>query len=128
MPGGTLKGSDQEGAPLAFPLPNWPRKTAWLSDWVLRPQRSSPGFVGPWGIGGRPGENRRGRWKRSSRMGGTGKAQKAFVHTFGPRKPAGLLGQVPHPPRPEARLGSFCWVEPKPHPHHTQGLFQPCGS
>ena len=70
MPGGTLRGSDQGGAVPVFPLPNQLGKSAWLSSQVLCPQRCPPGQVCPGGEGGRPGENRRGRWVGPSRTRG----------------------------------------------------------
>ena len=79
MLGGTLGCSDQGAAGPAFPLPNCLGKSAQLLGWVLHPQRSPLGCVGPGGIGKRPGENRRGRREGPSRTRGAGKEQRAFA-------------------------------------------------
>ena len=54
-------GLGSRGERPVFPLPNWLGKSARLLGWVIHPQRSPLGQVGPGGVGGRPGENRRGR-------------------------------------------------------------------
>ena len=79
MPGGTFGGLDQGRVHWEFPLSNWPGKTAWLSGQVLYPQRPPLGGVGPGSIGGRPGENRRGRWEGPSGTRGAGVEQRAFA-------------------------------------------------
>ena len=111
----------------AFP----PRTQPWEACWAPRPGPRLPkpplGHVGPGVVGGRLGENRRGRRRdppvpeEQERHGGH------LPPLLEPRKPAGPPGWVPCPPRPEARLGPLCCVEPKTHPHPMQGLFQPCG-
>ena len=88
------------------------------------------GHTGPEGIEGRPGRSgeagRRGppRLEQQERKGGH------LPHPLEPRKPAGLPGEVPCPLRPGVggTPGSFRFLEPKPHPLCSQGLFQPCGS
>ena len=79
-----------------------------------------------WGHRREVGENRRGRREGPSRTA---------VEEWGPfalltwlQKPAALPGDMPHPLRPEARLGLFCSTEPKLAIHTPKGLFQPCGS
>ena len=92
-----------------FPLPNRPGKSARLLGQVLRPQTSSPGQVGPGGVGGSPGENRGGRWEGPSRTRGGGKEQRALAPPTGALAPPRLGGWggacwaprlVPRPPKP----------------------------
>ena len=102
MSGVTLRGSDWGGVGAAFPLLNRLGKSAQLSGWVLHPQRSPLGWVGPGGIGG--------RLRRSREAGGRGpqgleEQERNGGHLLcplNPRKPAGLPGGVPTPWRPEA--------------------------
>ena len=108
-PGGTLVVLEQGWACPVIPLPNQPRKSAWLSS--LGPQRSPLGWVGPGGLGGRPGEASRRDppgWEEQEGSGG------GLPHPRRPREPAGHTGGVPCPLRPKAggTPGSllFCWA------------------
>ena len=107
-PGGTLRGSDQWGVGPAFPLPNRPGKSAQLSGQVLCPQRSPLGWVGPGGIGGRLGENKRGRREGSSRTGGAGKEQRAFAPATWAQGACWATGWGPLPS--ETRGRRHAWV------------------
>ena len=104
MPRGTFRGSDQGGACPAFPLPNRPGKSAWLSGQVLHPQRPPPGRAGPGGIRGRPGESKRGRWEGPSRTRRVGESRGHWPHPLELGKPTELPGWVSHPPRPPLHL------------------------
>ena len=80
-----------------------------------------------WGIGGRPGENKRGRWR-----GPPGQEEQEW-RAFSPTRWACWAprwGPLPS----ETRGGRHAWgpsvplsLNPTP-PHAPQGLFQPCGS
>ena len=105
---------------------------------ILNPQRSPPGWVGPGGIGGRLGENRRGRREEPSRTRGAGKEQRVFA------SPTWALEAcwAPRwaPPPSETRGGRHTWgpsvllslrlTPTPPKPPHTPPphLFEPCGS
>ena len=99
-PGGTLGDSDQGGMRWAFPLPNWPGSQAGPT-----PSEAPSRPCCSWGLGGRSRENRRGRREGPSRTGGSGEERRVFAPPTRTRKPAALLGRVPHPLRPEAQPG-----------------------
>ena len=79
MPGGTLRGSDQGVASLAFSLPNQRGKPSQLLSQVLHPQRPTLGHVGHGGIGRRLAEKRIGRGEGSSRTRGVGEEERAYA-------------------------------------------------
>ena len=115
-----------------FPLPNWLGKSAQLSGWVLHPQRSSPGRVGPGGIGGRPGENRRGRREGDSRTRGAGKEQRVFAPPTQARE-ACWAPRWGLPPS-ETRSWRLTWapsvllsVSPPPTHTHLRAFSRPVG-
>ena len=100
-----------------------PGKSALLFSRVLHPQKPTLGHVGPGGVGGRLGENSGGRQEGLSRTRGAGEEQRAAAPPTQAGKPTGLPGGVPCPLRPEACLGPFCSVVPKPHTPHPPGPF-----
>ena len=116
------------GAHPAYPLPNQPGKSAWLSGWVLCPQRPSLGCVCPGGIGGRPGESRRGRQVGSSRTRGAVEERRAFAPPTQAQEVcwATKWGRSPS----ETRGGEHAWapfallrLNPNPHNPHPTGPF-----
>ena len=128
-PGGTLRGSDQEGACAAFPLPNRQGKSARLSSWVLHPQRSPLGWDGPGGIGWRLG-----RSGKAGRRGPTGPKEQERNKGVSPAhlSPGSLLGSKMSLPPSETTSGRHAWAPSvllclSSSPHTPQGLFQPCG-
>ena len=69
---------------------------------VLRPQWSLSGRVGPGGIGGRPGQNRRGRQEEPSRTRGEGKEQRVFAPSTRAQEACWAPRWVLRPLRPQA--------------------------
>ena len=96
-------GARIRGVRPAFPLPNQPGKSAWLSGQVLCPQRPPLGHVGPGGIGGRPGENRRGRQEGPSRTGGVGEERRLLALPTQARE--ACWAPTPCPPPLLGRIG-----------------------
>ena len=113
MPGGTLRGSDQGGAPSEhFPCPISPRS-------LHGSQAGSSSFRGPLQAMLVLGAQEGSRENRERQAGGALQDQRSrgrLPRPLKPRKPVGLPGQVPHPLRTETCRGPICSVEPKPQP------------
>ena len=108
MPEGTLRHSDQGVMCPACVLPNHSGKSAQFSGQVLHHQKLPLCCVGPGDVGGRPGENRRGRWEGSFRTGGAGEEGRVFAP---PTRAQGAYWAPRWGPLPsETRSGGHTWA------------------